>query len=52
LHGLADFGLASQSINATGPLLYGAGVPSQVMMDDMPAVPLKVNAFTHDLAAD
>ncbi len=48
---MPPFRLAAEPVDPAGPLLDAAGVPRQIVMDDMPAVPMQVHALPHHLAA-
>ena len=49
---LESLGLASQSVDATGSLLDCAGIPCEIVMNDMAAESLKIDSLPHDLAAN
>ena len=51
-NGMPSFGLAAEPINATRALFDRAGVPIEIVMDHVTAVPMEVDAFTHNLTAN
>lgn len=51
MDGLATMlGLGADTIHPSGALFQGAGVPAEVVVDDMPAVQVEVNALGHHAA--
>ena len=50
-NGLLTFCLTSKSVDTAGPLLDVAGVPVEIMVNNVPAKSLQINTLSHNLAA-
>src|SRR5260370_11917171 len=49
---MLQFSLAAKAVNAARPLFDFAGVPIQIMVNNVAAVTLQIDTFTHYLAAN
>jgi hypothetical protein len=45
------FSLAPETVDPACALLNGAGIPGQIVVDDMTTVPMEINSLAHNLAA-
>jgi len=48
---MTAFRLAPQTVNSSGPLFDGAGIPREIVVNDVTAESLEVNALSHHFAA-